>query len=87
MMKWSLKCLYNRYLLEWSENNFNFILGRGVLGSKATGEPATHMALSAVLALKNALDAGRLAILKKDPKEWISLCKYYICLSTMSFLE
>ena len=45
------------------------------------------MALSAVLALKNALDAGRLAILKKDPKEWISLCKYYICLSTMSFLE
>ena len=27
MMKWSLKCLYNRYLLEWSENNFNFILG------------------------------------------------------------
>ena len=47
-----------------------------MLGSKATGEPATHMAVSAVLAVKNALDAGRQAILKKDPKEWISLCEY-----------
>ena len=47
-----------------------------MLGSKATGEPATHMAVSAVLAVKNALDAGRQAILNKDPKEWITLCEY-----------
>ena len=31
--------------------------GRGVLGSKATGEPATHMGVSVAFAIRNALDA------------------------------
>jgi hypothetical protein len=58
-------------LYEWDKNS-----GRGVLGSKATGEPAVHMGVSSVLALRQAIDAGRTTILKKDPKDWYSLCKF-----------
>jgi hypothetical protein len=54
------------------------------------------MAVSAALALKNALDAGREDILKKDPKHWIPLCKslifvysfthsYIVCFFAFSF--
>ena len=32
---------------------------RGVLGSKATGEPAVHMGISVAFAIRNALDSMR----------------------------
>lgn len=35
---------------------------RGVLGSKATGEPATHMGISVAFAIRNALDAMKTEI-------------------------
>ena len=59
--------------------------GRGVLGSKATGEPAVHMGVSCVLALRRAIDAARTTILKKDPKEYYSLCKFNALFLSMTF--
>ena len=59
--------------------------GRGVLGSKATGEPAVHMGVSCVLALRRAIDAARTTILKKDPKEYYSLCKSNTLFLSISF--
>ena len=46
--------------------------GRGVLGSKATGEPAVHMGVSVALAIRHAINA-----VKKEnahyKKEWFEL--------------
>jgi hypothetical protein len=60
-------------LYEWDKDS-----GKGVLGSKATGEPAVHMGVSTVLALRKAIDAARTTILNKDPKDWYPLCEYRI---------
>jgi len=60
----------NVTLFEWDKDS-----GRGVLGSKATGEPAVHMGVSCLLALRRAINAGRKTHLKKDEKDWYSLCK------------
>ena len=57
-------------LYEWERDS-----GKGVLGSKATGEPSVHMGVSCVLALRRAIDAARTSILKKDPKDYYFLCK------------
>ncbi len=62
--------VFNVTLYEWDKDS-----GRGVLGSKATGEPAVHMGVSCVLALRRAIDAGRRSLLHKDDKDWYSLCK------------
>lgn len=62
--------------------------GRGILGSKATGEPATHMGVSVAFAIRNALDAVKNEI-NPNNKEWYQLgmllltfsvvpCKYYV---------
>jgi hypothetical protein len=55
-----------------------FFKGRGVLGSKATGEPATHMGVSAALAVRKALNEAKTEILGKDPKEWFALSKSFL---------
>ena len=51
---------------------------RGVLGSKATGEPATHMGISVAFAIRNALDSMKKEI---DPGcyRWYPLgkCQMY----------
>ena len=50
--------------------------GRGILGSKATGEPATHMGVSVAFAIRNAIDAVKKDI---DPgnRTWYPLGKFY----------
>ena len=68
-------------LYEWDKDS-----GRGVLGSKATGEPAVHMGVSCVLALRRAIDAARTTILNKDPKEWYPLCKFNKALNLLIVL-
>ena len=47
-------------------------LGRGILGSKATGEPATHMGVSVAFAIRHALNAMKQEI---DPEnmKWYPL--------------
>ena len=50
--------------------------GRGVLGSKATGEPATHMGVSVGLAIRNAIENVQGEI-NQQPKEWIQLGKAF----------
>ena len=47
-------------------------LGRGVLGSKATGEPATHMGVSVAFAIRHALDAVKQEIGQENGK-WYPL--------------
>ena len=49
--------------------------GRGILGSKATGEPATHMGVSVAFAIRNAIDAVKKDI---DPGNmaWYQLSKF-----------
>ena len=49
---------------------------RGVLGSKATGEPATHMGISVAFAIRNAIDSIRKEI---DPENlaWYPLGMIY----------
>ena len=49
--------------------------GRGILGSKATGEPAVHMGVSVGLAIRHALEAVKTEILYK--KEWTQLGTLY----------
>ena len=39
------------------EGDINDNQKRGVLGSKATGEPATHMGISVAFAIRNAIDS------------------------------
>ena len=49
---------------------------RGVLGSKATGEPATHMGISVAFAIRNAINAMKKEIDSEGVK-WYSLGKSY----------
>ena len=49
---------------------------RGVLGSKATGEPATHMGISVAFAIRNAINAMKKEMDSEGPK-WYSLGKSY----------
>jgi hypothetical protein len=60
-----------------------------VLGSKATGEPATHMAVSAVLAVKKALEAAKADVLKKDPTDWFTISKFMdsVCMFDNDYLS
>ena len=55
--------------------------GRGILGSKATGEPAVHMGISVAFAIRHALDAVKQEI-SPNNKEWYQLgrllFKFYI---------
>ena len=46
---------------------------RGVLSSKATGEPATHLGLSVATALRDAIMAARRDL--GMPNKWINLGK------------
>ena len=41
--------------------------GAGVLGSKCTGEPATHMGVSVAFAIRNALNAAKQEIAPGKP--------------------
>ena len=45
---------------------------RGVLGSKATGEPATHMGISVAFAIRNAIDAMKRDI-EPEGSKWYPL--------------
>ena len=49
--------------------------GRGVLGSKATGEPAVHMGVSVGLAIRHAIDAVKQENASYK-KEWFQLGKF-----------
>lgn len=50
--------------------------GRGVLGSKATGEPAVHMGVSVGLAIRHAINAVKQEN-ENYKKEWFQLGKFY----------
>ena len=49
---------------------------RGVLGSKATGEPATHMGISVAFAIRNAINAMKKEM-DSEGSKWYSLGKSY----------
>ena len=63
------------------EGDKNSEFDRGVYGSKATGEPGVHFGVSTVLAVREALKAARTELLGKNPKEWITLSKFFIVYS------
>ena len=58
--------------------------GRGVLGSKATGEPAVHMGVSVGLAIRNAIENVQGEI-SQSKKEWIQLSKNVLLHRLRSF--
>ena len=58
--------------------------GRGVLGSKATGEPAVHMGVSVGLAIRHALTAVQ-AELNPDGSDWFQLGMFSIMLEDPIF--
>ena len=58
--------------------------GRGVLGSKATGEPAVHMGVSVGLAIRHALTAVQ-AELNPDRSDWFQLGMLTIALGDPIF--
>ena len=58
--------------------------GRGVLGSKATGEPAVHMGVSVGLAIRHALTAVQ-AEVNPDRSDWFQLSMFAIMLEDPIF--
>ena len=58
--------------------------GRGVLGSKATGEPAVHMGVSVGLAIRHALTAVQ-AEVNPDRSDWFQLGMFAIMLEDPIF--
>ena len=65
--------------------------GRGVLGSKATGEPAVHMGVSVGLAIRHAINAVKQES-EHYKKEWFQLGKFnqlkvLIYLATFKFIK
>merc|ERR1712218_505261 len=58
--------------------------GRGVLGSKATGEPAVHMGVSVGLAIRHALTAVQ-AEVNPERSDWFQLGMFAIMLEDPNF--